>query len=312
VPHLASLVIGKVRPTFNGQPTFELSGLRHAALHVLLTMEEEADAYVEHAAASSATPTYQAIKELIAQWRRGDCEGLRSTFRSTSIEGLPAVIAFVLGTSGGNDNLEFLIDALLAPGTAEDTLWSIVDSLLFFDPGVVTHQAVTRLRQTPALHTQAAYMIGKLRVAEPASEEVRFLVSCLRSDSVKTRGVALKALAQLGITDYRRHCECIAADAWEKLAKSKDLPQDILLPKKVDERSTLRNAALESLRLIGDEGSIKALREARNWRPDGSTTDRWGSQLMQLSYEVSEDVYWRVTGGCEGDFYDPAERPAER
>ena len=26
---------------------------------------------------------------------------------------------------------------------------------------------------------------------------------------------------------------------------------------------------------------------------------------MQLSYEVSEDIYWRVTGGLEGDFYEP-------
>jgi hypothetical protein len=240
-------------------------------------------------------------------WRAGDCDGLRTLFRTTEIEGLPAVVAFVLGTLGGDDNQQFLIDELLAPGTAEDAQWSIVDALLFFDPGEVTRRGVARLREHPPLHMQAAYIIGKLRVAGPTSEEARFLVSCLKSDTVQTRGVALKSLAQLGVTTYRRHCEWIATNAWEKLAKAKDLPQDILLPRKADERALLRTYALESLRLIGDEGSIKVLRDARNWRPDRSAADRGGSELMQLSYEVSEDVYWRVSGGREGDFYDPME-----
>jgi len=309
VPHLVSLVIGRVRPTPDGDPTFELSGLRHAAMQVLLTMQEEADAYInKFVIASSATPTQLAIKQLIEQWRSGDTDGLRRLFESTDIAGLPAVIAFVLGTSGGDDNLRFLIDALLKPGTAEDTQWSIVDSLLFFDPGDVTRYGVTKLRENPALHKHAAYLIGKLRVAEPGSDEARFLISCLGADKVRTRGAALKALAQLGVTTYRPHCEWMASDAWDKLAKAKDQPQDILLPKKADERATLRTYALESLRLIGDEGSIKALRDARNWRPDGSPADRTGSQLMQLSYEVGEDIYWRLTGGREGDFYEAPEQ----
>jgi len=312
VPHLVSLVIGRVRPTSNGQADFELSSLRHAALQVLLTMQSEADAYISTMdAAGPGAPTQHAIRELIEWWQRGDYDHLRQLFQKTDIDGLPAVIAFVLGTSGGDDNLQFLIDALLAPGIAQDALWSIVDSLLFFDPGEVTRRAVTKLRERPELHTQAAYLIGKLRVAEPASDEARFLVSCLKSDTVKTRGVALKALAQLGVTTYRPHCEWIATDAWDKLAKAKDLPQDILLPRKADERTMLRTYALESLRLIGDEGSIKALRDARNWRAEGGNADQRVSQLMQLSYEVSEDVYWRVTGGREGDFYDTSERQSK-
>src|SRR5262249_10528128 len=136
VPHLVSQVIGRVRPTFNGEPTFELSGLRHAALQVLLTMQEETDAYLRRPNGDSATPppTREAIGTLIDLWRKGDCSGLQEMFRTTTIEGLPAVIAFVLGTSGGSRNLEFLSNALLTPSLAEDAQWSIVDSLLFFDP----------------------------------------------------------------------------------------------------------------------------------------------------------------------------------
>jgi hypothetical protein len=29
---------------------------------------------------------------------------------------------------------------------------------------------------------------------------------------------------------------------------------------------------------------------------------------MQLSYAVSEDIYWRITGGLEGDFFEAVER----
>ncbi|MEO7274317.1 MAG: CHAT domain-containing protein [Vicinamibacterales bacterium] len=310
LPHLVSLVIGRVRPTASGEPTFELSGLRHAALQVLLTMQEEVDAdSTTFAVGASAAPSQVAIKHVIELWRSGDLQALRDLFSSTTIAGLPAVIAFVLGTSGGNDNLTFLTDALLAPGTAEDAQWSIIDSLLFFDPGEVTRRSVTKLREKPALHAQAAYIIGRLRVAGPGSDEAQFLVACLKSDTVETRGMALKSLAQLGVTTYRRHCERIATGAWDRLARDKDLPQDLLLPKKAEERARLRAYALESLRLIGDESSLTALREARNWRPSGSPADRQGSQLMQLSYEVSEDVYWRLTGGRDGDFYDASERP---
>ena len=49
-------------------------------------------------------------------------------------------------------------------------------------------------------------------------------------------------------------------------------------------------------------------REARNWRPEGGASDREATNLMQLSYAVSEDIYWRITGGLEGDFFEAAER----
>ena len=73
----------------------------------------------------------------------------------------------------------------------------------------------------------------------------------------------------------------------------------------------MRPYAIESLRLIGTQQSLVALREARNWRPDGTANDRDASALIQLSYEVSEDLYWRLTGGSEGDVFDPADRPAK-
>ena len=289
-------------------------GLRHAALQVLLTMQEEADAYINtFAVASSATPTQLAIKGLIELWRCGDVGGLRQLFQSTRIPGLPAVIAFVLGASGGDDNLQFLTDALLSPGTAEDAQWSIVDSILFFDPGEVTRKTVTKLRENPALHSQAAYIIGKLRVAEPDSDEARFLLSCLKSDRVKTRGVALKSLAQLGVATYRPHCEWIATDAWDKLAKRQgSAPGHPAAQEGGGAEPTAHLCAREPApdwRRRLAQGPARGAHLAARWQ---RRNDRRGrGELMQLSYEVSEDVYWRTTGGREGDSYDASERQAK-
>jgi CHAT domain-containing protein len=305
VPHLVSLAVERVRPTFNGQPTFELSGLRHAALQVLLTMQAEAEAHVRSQAAGRIpTPEVQALAALIEAWRKGDSKALRELYETTSVEGVPAVVVFALGTIGGDENRAYLAEQIVNPDAAEDTVWSIADSLLLFDPETVTRDAVTRMRKVPGLHVQAAYMIGRLRVAAPGSEEQAFLVECLKSSDVLTRGVALKALAQLGHGDYRELCELIAKDAWKEVAKSKVLA----VPSKAADRMQLRVCALESLRVIGTGSSLVALREARNWRPEGGASDRDATNLTQLSYAVSEDIYWRITGGLEGDFFEAAEQ----
>jgi hypothetical protein len=305
VPHLVSLAVERVRPTFTGQPTFELSGLRHAALQVLLSMQTEAEAHVRNQAAGKfATPEGQALAALIDAWRKGDSNTLRELYETTSVEGVPAVVVFALGTLGGDDNRAYLAEQIVNPDAAEDTVWSIADTLLLFDPQTVTRDAVTRMRKVPGLHLQAAYMIGRLRVAAPGSEEEAFLVECLQSPDVLTRGVALKALAQLGHGDYRELCELIVKDAWKQVAKSKALT----VPNKSADRMQLRAFALESLRLIGTKESLVALREARTWRPEGGASDREATHLMQLSYAVSEDIYWRITGGLEGDYFEAAER----
>jgi hypothetical protein len=268
-------------------------------------MQMEAEAHVRtRAAGKFATPAGQALGTLIDAWRKGDSKVLRELYETTKVEGVPAVVVFALGTLGGDENRAYLAEQIVNPDAAEDTVWSIADSLLLFDPDTVTREAVTRMREMPGLHVHAAYMIGRLRVATPGSDEEAFLIECLGSPDVMTRGVALKALAQLGHGAYRELCELIAKDAWKQVAKLKILT----VPAKPADRMQLRVYALESLRLIGTEASLDALREARNWRPEGGASDREATNLMQLSYAVSEDIYWRITGGLEGDFFEAAER----
>ena len=130
-------------------------------------------------------------------------------------------------------------------------------------------------------------MIGRLRVATPESTEVRFLNDCLTSASPQTRGVALRALAQLGDDSRRELCQAIVTGDWDQVTAA-------IGPVKPHDHGALRYNALESLRLIGDKESLEVLRRARLLGSRSGAYDTREGELMQLSYEVSEDVYWRV------------------
>lgn len=301
IPHLVSLVMGLIRPVRDGVLTFEVSGMRQAALQVLLTMQQEAEAYVRSLAADpNAKSSVQQLPELIRAWRAADSQALQAIFMRKD-EGIPAICAFVLAALG-DQNLEFLSEQIADPSAPTDTVWAIADAVLLFDPGKVTRFTLPRMRENSALHTPAAYIIGRLRIATPESEEAQFLNNCLRSSDAKTQGVALRSLAQLGDTRYRDLCE------WVVTGRGTSPNREIPIPKKSKDRNLLRYYALESLRLIGTEATIEALRAARSWSAD-ETADPQAIDLSQLSYQVTEDIYWRLTGGMEGDSYEPPSSP---
>ena len=66
-----------------------------------------------------------------------------------------------------------------------------------------------------------------------------------------------------------------------------------------EDRNRLQNAAMESLREIGTAESIVALRAARQQAAGMTIT------LRQLSFDVAEDIYWRLTGGLSRESFDP-------
>jgi hypothetical protein len=146
------------------------------------------------------------------------------------------------------------------------------------------------MRQVPALHPQAVSMIGKLRVAAADTEEKRFLDTCLMVPGGSTQGMALRALAQLGDTSCRDLSHHILSEEWTKVKPRMGAVR------KAD-RPGLRFYALESLRLLGDVESLEVLRKARKLDAWRSPAEPRQAALTQLSYEVSEDVYWRVRGG---------------
>ncbi len=300
IPHLLSLAI---KPTYidpDGNLTFHPSGVRQAALQVLMTMQKEAEAHID----SLTNSGVQSIPDLIEAWRANDSESLKRIFFRKE-KGLPAIAAFALAAIG-EDNLEFLAKQILDPSIENDTMWAIADAVLFCDPRTVASSVVAGMRRNPALHLPAAYILGRLGISDPGSDELRFLDRCLHDDNVRVQGVALRSLAQLGQTDYRELAEWIATGQGKPSSQG-----SLRVPKRNSERNVLRRYALESLRLIGTLATIDRLRESRN--SEARKRDPFQSpQLNQLSYEISEAIYWRVTGGLKGDFYDlPPESPAK-
>ncbi|HTF67380.1 MAG TPA: hypothetical protein VK638_32340, partial [Edaphobacter sp.] len=297
IPHLVSLLMEQVRMTNSGTLTFELSGLRRAALEVLLTMKEGAEAHIEMLASGpNPKPNVQCLPALIQAWMTADTDVLRTRFLKNE-SGIPAVISFILATLGGRDNLEFLAGQILHSEATDDTVWAIADALLTFSPLEVTELAVKAMCANPGLQPQAAYLVGKLRIAVAGDSEITFLKECLNSPSANTQGMALRALAQLGSDSHRELCETIACGQWEQLERDRAFR----IPKAANDKITLSFFALQGLRFIGTQASLDRLREARivSVAPGA---EECAADLNQLSYEISEDIFWRISGGLEGDF----------
>lgn len=295
VPHLVSLVIDPVRPGSNGELTFELSGLRQAAIQVLLSMSDATRRHVaDLAAQAEADERSRELAGLIEAWIALDDKRLLTIFEKRQ-KGVPAVVAFALSGIGGPGNLDYLMNALLDPACDTDTRWALADALLMFNAHDVMMRVCEELAPVQSLLEITAYMVGKLQVASVGGKAVEFLESCLKADSVKTQGLALRSLAELGNSSYLRHCEWLAVGDWEKL----NTAGRIARPATPSDELRLRRYALDALRLIGDSDTMKVLRDSHS-RP----SQNWAGasqELTQLSYLVTEDIYWRMTGG-KGEF----------
>ena len=142
------------------------------------------------------------------------------------------------------------------------------------------------------------YLIGWLGMATEGSKEREYLEKCLAQGIPAVQARALRALGSLRADSKRTLCESVVAGDWVKVRQGMNLPLEIV----DDDRNRLQNAAMESLREIGNTESIEALRAARQ-RAGGMTIT-----LRQLSFDVAEDIYWRLTGGLSGESFDPRKR----
>ena len=296
VPHLVSLVIDRVRADSDGELRFELSGLRQAALQVLVSMPEAARRHVsEVAARPEAEERSRQLLPLIGAWMDRDEKQLRDLFRNGQI-GIPAVVAFALAGIGGPGSLDFLMQSLADPAADLDTRWAIADALLTFNAHDVIGRVCDELVPLDRLRDICAYMIGKLQVGAGECKTVSFLEDCLKTPVASTQGRALRALAELGNGSYRQDCESLAVGDWAQVSAGKR----IAVPDAAADAMTLRRYALESLRLIGDAETLKVLRDSHARR--FQSWDAGSVELTQLSYQVSEDIYWRISAGQSGEF----------
>ena len=84
----------------------------------------------------------------------------------------------------------------------------------------------------------------------------------------------------------------------------------------MNDRNRLRYQAFEALRSIGNEQSIEVLREVRQ-RDCGTAVDERDEAIRtnggttppgydsRLSFEIAEEIYWRLGGGLAAESYAP-------
>ena len=129
-------------------------------------------------------------------------------------------------------------------------------------------------------------------MATEGTRQLEYLEQCLVHGMPAVQARALRALGSLQIDGKRALCESVVAANWAEVRR-----QGMNLPGEISEEdcNRLQIAAMESLREIGDLESISALRTARQQAVGMTIT------LRQLSFDVAEDIYWRLTGGLSAD-----------
>jgi len=188
------------------------------------------------------------------------------------------IAAAALAQTGSQDNWQTLLHGYSAVQN-EDVKRGIVDALgtaadaVWIDNSVVS----TWVKQSDASRTEHICLLVQKTLF--ASDETRaFLVKVLDIGSPVQKGKAMRALASLQDDNVdkwlRPRCEEIVKDR---------------------SNASYRDALL-ALCDIGDANSLAILRQQRG----GCSGD---CTLKALSYQVAEEIYWRLTGGLDGESF---------
>jgi HEAT repeat protein len=262
---------------------------------------------------------------LLDAWLRLDIEAICQLLDERD-PGVSAIAAFALGTMSHDDGGEHLIRAFhRAPPTSgnDDVAWAITDTIALIDPVRVTKEVVLPLLHEPKRATYLAYLIGRLGIATPDSSEFEFLRRSLESGDNLLVGRALRSYAALlglqgasaplaELDALRKCCHELVDGQFDVATQCGLIPCSANLTG--HERQLLRYQAFEALRSIGNEQSIEVLRKVRQraWGTEfdetadpGHASGGEGFGFDSLSFEISEEIYWRLGGGLDAESTTP-------
>lgn len=276
---LIDLCCAPVSRDWAGRKRFEFPSIRLEALNVLLAHPELVSAFL----ASRQHPLAELVAAVESLRHGSTTEMVNLIFRGD--DRLAPLAVFALGMSGHAEAADILVRAFedqsaLGEKTRDGQVqWAVAEMLPRLDWRRT--QALTRSYQQP--DARVVYMIGRNGAGAATPEDRAYLRRCLQSEQLGTVGAALRALAMLHDGGTKQLCEQVAAGEWSKIRANGGLR----LEKRPDRAAacSLRYAALEALRLIGDRESIDVLR--RSWVD-------LPYPLNQLAQSVTEEIYWRM------------------
>jgi hypothetical protein len=315
IAHLFSLAAEKIRLDWQGRLCYDYSGVRGAAVLALRNMPEAA---LAHAKADPRLAANEGLQTLLCAWLKSDLNELGKLLERDD-PSVSAVAAFALSTIKSVESLDLLVkrfDRFAARPGEGDILWAVTDTLCLLNPLEVTERAILPFLDRPLWAIHVAYLIGRLGIASLDGPECDFLRRRLLGGDIFQVGQALRAYAAilsqqretpgsaLAIEQVRAFCHHLVAD---DRASANNL-EWIRIPAAVSPQGwwQLRYHAFESLRSIGDGSSVEVLRHTRRCASsDDASHARYGVSLNQLSFEIGEEIYWRLTGGMAGESYRP-------
>ncbi|MDM0112263.1 CHAT domain-containing protein [Variovorax sp. J22R133] len=315
IPYLVSLATQKVRWNWERQRAYDYSGVRLAAAQALFGMQE---ATLAHVAQDPVLQRNQQMQQLLGAWLRLDIQAICALLDARDA-GTAAVAAFALGTFSDDAGSAHLLSAFRAnpPESGDaDVTWAITDAIAMLDPVRVTKEVVEPLLPQAPWSTYLAYLIGRLGVATPDTVEFEFLRRSVESDNKVLAGRALRSYAtllglqgasapQAELDTLRQRCHQLVEQEFEMASDHGRARASAQREQR--HRQRLRYQAFEALRSIGNEESIAVLRKVRQreWGAsigDVADVDQANggaalSRLDSLNFEISEVIYWRLSGG---------------
>lgn len=276
IEHLVNLACDPISKGWDGRPRYEFSGIRIEALNVMLARRGAVTKYIL-ANRKDLTPLLRASAELIDN--NNPAPMIHVMNRGNSHESPLAV--FALGLSGRSDVIDVLAETNLQEEMNREVLWAIAEMLPRLDPAQTLDKAVRPfLNREP--DSRIVYMINKVGREQKATSE--YLERSLASGKPRVIGRAIRTLADLGDTAMKEPCEMIVRADWAALRAGGRIV--LQSDPNWDDTQSLQHAALEGLRTVGDIDTIEVLQKA--WL-------KLSQVLSQLSYDVAESIYWRLT-----------------
>jgi hypothetical protein len=290
IPHLVSLASEELATGWGTEKRYEFSGIRLVAVNGLMLMQDAAKQYVhdERPALEAVVAAWWTAyeKEIRPDWSRsfkGPTKPPRpsrpsrwdSTMRISSRE--PTTAALHVRRT--------LLDVFAKDDTDRDLGWAVADTFTLIDPMWVSTNVIEPRLQT-FTDPRVPYLIGCLGMAAEGSKEREYLEQCLAR----------------GIPAVRKR------ERSERSALSSRFEAH---PVRIRSRRRLGEGAAGHESSTGDrrrrsqppaergDGESARDRQCRVDRgPAGARQRAVGMTitLRQLSFDVAEDIYWRLTG----------------
>lgn len=294
IPHLVALACDPRQPLAEKPEDnqYDWCGIRQGAVNGLARVYKQTTAYVAANRPDLAEP-------LQAWW---DLQQNPEATRKLLFRDDPRVsviAAFGLADSPRDEDRDMLVEAYECLRNG-DVKWGIVNALSTSEASwverKVVHPWIRRIGagDGPTDDLRAAntcYLIQKSSMANPDARA--FLVRCLLTGKPSLQARALRAFGKLHDAEIeqwlRPLCEQIVSGDAERID-----PARMRTTRDNVSKAVLHRAGLETLRDVGDAGSIEIVRRARSRNPGDH-------ELRQLSFQVAEEMYWRLTGGLDSE-----------